>query len=207
MNDTLKIWFHRETVTFYAIPKDERFEKGDYLLERFDGVQKQVRQQQIDGFSISAEEAKTQLRAAYDKAMELANKQFSALTQFMDLTGADVQEALGGMAGEAAGFPGGDLIQNLFAQVNTGGTEAEQQQAFKDAFGKIPEVMSFFDREQLEKAAEDPEEWARAMQEKLYGKENAKAAGKRSEALKQQIADQLRRNVEEAENKQKNAKK
>lgn len=203
MNTTdSKVWFHRETVTFFAIPKSERFEAGAYLLERFDGVQKNVQHSQIEDFAISADEAKVLLRAAYDKVMEQAQKHFSALTGFMDLTGADPQKALQELAPELADNPGTEFMQHFFQQLNTPGTsEEEQKQSFKDTFAKIPEMLSFFDKEQLDKAAEDPEQWAQAMQEKMYGKERAATAKKRGEALKNDIAEQLRKNIAAAEKK------
>ena len=83
----------------------------------------------------------------------------------------------------------------------TTSSEVEQQKLFQETFRKVPEIAAFFDEKTLEKAAKDPEAWANEMYQTMFGKEELQRQKKKTDTLKNTIAEQLRRNIEEAEKK------
>lgn len=201
-----QIWYHSELdeVTFYSIPENVFFLPGEYEMERFDGVVKKVQSAELINYQIESEEAGRQLKESYEAAMQVAKKKLGQLARFAELTGKS--EQLNKIIDNGA-IPSGaqdvqEFVQDFFSKMNqTTSSEVEQQKLFKETFQKVPEIAAFFDEKTLEKAANDPETWANEMYQTMFGEEEVLRQKKKTEKLKNTIAEQLRRNIEEAENK------
>lgn len=200
------IWFHRETSTFYQIPETVFFLPGNYLLERFDGVKKEVQPEELRNYEVAQTRAEQHLKEAYEEAMKVAKTNLKYLAHFAELTGRTKQ--FDTMIGDSV-IPNGvsnvqEFVQDFFSKMNQpSSSEAEQQQLFQETFRKVPEIAAFFDEKALEKAAQNPEKWAKEMYDKMFGEELSERQKQKTDALKNTIAEQLRRNVEEAERQQK----
>lgn len=204
MNSPQKhVWFHRETMTYYLIASDVLFIEGDYELERFDGITKSVSDSGLEEHTISQEEAEKALREEYDAAMRIARTKMKALARFADLSGKGANnEWKDFFKGDdvAPEFEAGqEFVQDFFKSIHDDkATDKERQETFRETFKKVPEIMSFFDEEALNKAAEDPDAWADEIYEKMFGEVDKK----RKEATKKQrqsdINMEIQKNIEEA---------
>ena len=92
-----EIWFHENTSNFYTIANDFVFQDGDYPIQRFDGVLKNVNEESIKSFQAEQASIEESLKNHYESAKKALSKAMSALTQFAALTnpeGSDAMEKL-----------------------------------------------------------------------------------------------------------------
>ncbi len=205
---TSEIWFHEESKTFYKIPGTIVFLKGDYPVKRFDGVAKTVQAAPIKSYEISAEEAEVLLKTHYETAKKVLSKAMSAMTQFSLLTNKAAHEDFSSMfentSDDSILGKSQAWVKDFMATMqNENATEEEQKESFKSAFNQVPEILDFFNEASIKKAAENPEEWAAEMQEKMFGKATSQRKEKEKAQRQSEINDQIRANIEKAMNKNK----
>lgn len=201
-----QLWFHKDVAStvFYSIPVNVFFLPGDYQLERFDGVVKTVQSVELKAYEVTQSEAEQQLKSAYEEALNVAKKRLNEMALFAEVTG---KTAHFDQLVNDASIPAGaaniqEFVQHFFSKMNTTTvSEAEQQKLFKETFRKVPEIAAFFDDKALEIAAKDPEAWANEMYKTMFSEEDAKRQVEKREQLKETIAQQLKKNLEEAEKK------
>lgn len=199
------IWFSKtsDNITFYGIPENVLFLPGDYRLERMDGVVRMIRPEELEQYGIGQADAEKELKNTYEEAMKVAKEQLGHLARFAEITGkTDRFDKLV----DSMEIPKGaediqTFVQQFFGKMQQPSSETEQEQLFKETFGKVPEIAAFFDERSLENAARDPEAWANEMYKTLFGEEESKRQKEKQEHLKETISEQLRKNIEEAEKK------
>jgi len=200
-NPILTIWFQRESKQFYQIPRDVLFTTGEIQIERFDGVQKNIALSSLTTYQIDIEHAETLLKDHYTTQLEASKKATLALTEFSVITG-KTKDGLDQLLETEKSPLLNDTqawLSDFMKTVNNKDTSEEQQKRqFQDTMGKIPELLSFFGEEELKKAAENPEEWANSMQEKVFGENNRAKKEIDKEKLQQEINEQIRANIEKA---------
>lgn len=204
--DKKQIWYHTDTTStvFYSIPDNVFFLPGEYRLERFDGVVKTVQSDELKNYQVAQDQAEKQLKLAYEEALNVAKKRLKELARFAEITGKTTHfdQIVNDTSAPADTANIQEFVQHFFSNMHTTATsEAEQQELFKETFKKVPEIAAFFDEKALEKAAKDPEAWANEMYKTMFSEEEAKRQTEKREQLKETIAQQLKKNIEEAEKK------
>ena len=197
--DSNTIWFHESTKTFYIIPKEVKFLKGEYSLQRFDGVSKKVDQNALSGYSANVEQVEALINQEFNSAKKTMNKATNALTQFSMLTNTPLSSEneipnTEGMFGNQM-----HLMNDFMASVqDENATEAEKEEAFKKSFENLQGLSELFNDESLNKAAKDPDAWVKEMEERIMGKELEAKQEARKKQRKSEIDAQIRKNIEDA---------
>jgi hypothetical protein len=202
-NPLSELWFHKESRTFYQVPTDLTFLPGDYPVQRFDGVEKKILEKSIAQYRVDEENVETLLKAHYETTKKAAAKAIGALTQFSALTNKAAHEDFEKMfsAEDPDSIIGKsqrwakDFMANM---QNEDATEEDQKESFKSAFGQVPEILDLFNEESLKKASENPDAWAKEINEKMFGKEDAERKEKDTKRRQNDINEQIRKNVEDA---------
>lgn len=198
-----EIWFHETSKTFFSIPSEVQFLPGDFELQRFDGVHKKVQAEALESYKIPAENAEERLTEHYEVAKKSLSKAMSAMTQFSILTNkaghSDFNNLFDGEPSEGILGKSQQWMKEFMQTMqDENASKEEQQESFKSAFGQVPEMLNFFDEASLKKAAENPEAWAQEMQEKMFGKADAKRKEQKKEQRQNDINEQIRQNIEDA---------
>lgn len=203
----LEIWFHESSKTFFSIPTEVQFLPGEFVLQRFDGVHKNVQVEALEAYKISINNAEETLKAYYDEAKKKLSNAMNAMTQFSMLTNkaghSDFENLFNDQSSESILGKSQQWMKDfMHTMQDENASKEDQQESFKAAFGQVPEILNFFDEASLKKAAENPEQWAQEMQEKMFGKANAKRKEQKREQRQNDINDQIRKNIDEAMKKQ-----
>lgn len=202
------IWYHEPTKAFYQIPKTIKFLPGSYLIQRFDGVLKNVDQTPLERYLFESDKVEEILNTEFEAAKKVISKVTNALTQFSILTNRSAHSDMDGMpTGESILGKGQTWMNDLISTVqNEDATDDDRKEAFKKSFSSIPDISDLFNEASLEKAAKDPDAWAKEMQERVMGKELEAERSDRKKKRKSEIDEQIRKNIEEAMKNQSGAK-
>jgi hypothetical protein len=194
------IWYHEPTKTFYEVPKSVKFQTGNYLIQRFDGVLKNVDETPLNNYLIENDKVEVMLNSEYETAKKVITKATNALTQFSILTNRSAHNDIDGIPTEDSILGQSQTWMNeLMSTVqNEDATDDDRKEAFKKSFANIPDISDLFNEASLEKAAKDPDAWAKEMQERVMGKELEAERNERKKKRKSEIDEQIRKNIEEA---------
>jgi hypothetical protein len=207
-NPLPELWFHQESKTFYKVPTDLKFMPGEYTIHRFDGVEKAILENSLDQYKAETENVEEILKSYYEITKKATAKAIGALTQFSAMTSKaaheDFEKMFSNENPESIIGKSQQWAKDFMANIqNKDASEEDQKESFKSAFGQVPEILDLFNEESLKKASEDPDAWAKEINEKMFGKGDAERKEKDTKRRQNDINEQIRRNVEEAMKNQK----
>jgi hypothetical protein len=135
--------------------------------------------------------------------MAISKKKLKALARFAELTGKsddnDFKDFFKGDDVMPEFEAGQEFVQDFFKSIHDDkATDSERQETFRETFKKVPEIMSFFDEDALNKAADDPDAWADEIYHKMFGEVDAKRKEQNKSKLQNEINEEIRKNIEDA---------
>lgn len=186
---------------FFRIPESVILEPGETILFDLDGNRHEVDSTRIEQFETPKEVLIQQLRFEYDESVNHTKRCLTTLTGFAAICGETEPYFLQQLTGSnpdtfsdmTAPFAfGKELVEELlFAQGKKDATPEEQQQDFKKIVEKIPELLKYFDDENLQQAALDPETWANEMHKKMFGDQDNAKKNADIERLKREVQESI----------------
>lgn len=205
--ETKTIWFLPGTQTYYHIPASADLGRGSTAIASLKDEQRTVDAERLAAYTITKEQALAALRDEYALQLEHTKEALIALNLFAAHSGQNDEEFIRQQTTGEFNFQGGDqpfaagkeIVEDLLGSMrNPGATTKEQEDAFMRTFGKVPQLMHYFDKENLALAAKNPEKWAKEMHDKLFGEQEAAKKKARSAKLKQEVRESIARGLRQA---------
>jgi len=192
----------------FRLSVDIVIETGDYPVMDMAGMRSMVKRSFIEPFQIEREEILLDLRKKYDESLKQTKRCLTDLTAFVGMFGTTesrfLEQLTDGWIDDSNDSQevfnlSKEIVEEVLSSISKkDATEKEQQENFKKTMGKIPEVLKYFDTDQLELAAKDPEAWAKAMHEKMFGEQESEKRRADSERLKTEIEESIARGLRSA---------
>lgn len=183
-------------------------ETGEYQVIDMAGNRLMVKRSFIEPFQIEREEILLDLRKKYDESVKQTKRCLTDLTAFVGMFGTAesrfLEQLTDGWIDDSndsreAFHLSKEIVEEVLSSISKkDATEKDQQDDFKRTMGKIPEVLKYFDTDQLELAAKDPETWAKAMHEKMFGEQESEKRKADSDRLKTEIEESIARGLRSA---------
>lgn len=194
---------------YFLIPTTIDPKNGKFAIRDLDGNEKSVDLDDITAFKTSEESILTFLKTDYDEKLKSVRESLLTLNAFAAQTGKFNEDQLTEFAktefdklsGEEQGpFTfGKEMIEDLMAGINDKNASPEEQmQNFQKTMGKVPDVMKYFDENNLALAAKDPEAWAKTIHDKMFGEQEAAKKSAYTENLKKEVQESIARGLRAA---------
>ena len=208
-NKNTQIWKSTSTDDYFLIASNESLKPGAYTIEDLNGNQKSVDLKPILPFRTSEENILEFLKSDYEEKLKAVRESLVTLNAFAVRTGKFDESSLKNLVktefdkmSEEEQEPftfGKELIEDLMSSINDKNATPEQQMAnFQKTMGKVPEVMKYFDENNLALAAKDPEAWAKTIHDKMFGEEEKAKKAAYTENLKREVQESIARGLREA---------
>jgi hypothetical protein len=209
MTDRKSLWKSKEAARYFLLPENIETVPGEFSLEDLDGNVISVDLATVIKYETLEAVAEAHLRTAYRSALDETKTSLLRIQKFSQLTGKSNPAQLEQMV--RAAFKelsteeqkpfsmGKEMVEDILSSINRkDANPEEQQEEFKQIFSKVPDLMKYFEGAELEKAMKDPEAWAKAMNEQLFGEQLEAKRKANNERLKKDIQESIARNMRNA---------
>jgi hypothetical protein len=206
-----RLWFTSDLRRCFLIPARTVVRPGREPIYDLEGNESLVHLAALAPFACSPEQARAHLETAWQDALAAARRAWLDLARFAELTGRELdlgelqqqlQEGLG-LAGPQAqeAFAAGQHVVESVLAAATGDsslTESEQHEVFTRVFSQLPHLVEQFSPASLQRAADDPDAWARSLHEQVYGEVERRHREERRQALAEEIRASIAARLREA---------
>lgn len=204
------VWIRKgEKQDYYLVPSDSQFTSGTETVVSLEEEEQKVVLQELEPFRVPEEEVLQFLDNTYRSQLEATKQALIRLNRFAALSGKMDEDFIRKMAqtefdrlnpDEQQPFTmGKEMITELLASVQQPGVTPEEQLAsFQKTFTKVPDILKYFDENNLALAAKNPEAWANEMHEKLFGEQEDAAKQAKTDRLKKEVQESIARGLKSA---------
>jgi hypothetical protein len=194
---------------FFLVPADMELTTGELSVATMDDAVRSVSETEILPYETVEDVAMAYLRTDYDRLLEDTKQALQRINRFAVLTGRMSTDFIQQMAQqefakltpeEQQPFTiGKETIEEVLASIQQPGATPEQQmESFRKSFAKVPDILKYFDENNLALAAKDPEAWAKMLNEKMFGEQDAANKKANSERLKRDVQESIARGLRSA---------
>jgi hypothetical protein len=194
---------------FFLMPADMELTPGELPVATMDDAVRFVSEAEILPYETVEEVAMAYLRTDYDGLLEDTRQALQRINRFAVLTGRMSTDFIQQMAQqefakltpeEQQPFTiGRETIEEVLASIQQPGATPEQQmESFRKSFAKVPDILKYFDENNLALAAKDPEAWAKMLNEKMFGEQDTAKKKANSERLKREVQESIARGLRSA---------
>ena len=194
---------------FFLVPEEVQLALGEFSVTTMDDTIRLVSEAEILPYETVEAVAMAHLRTDYDRLLEETKHALQRINRFAVLTGRMNTEFIQNMAQQefAKLSPeeqhpftiGKETIEEVLASIQQPGATPEQQmESFRKSFAKVPDILKYFDENNLALAAKDPEAWAKMLNEKMFGEQDAAKKKANSERLKREVEESIARGLRSA---------
>ena len=198
------LWFTADFGRCFLIPERTVLMPGLDIIRDLRGAQRIVSLSALVPFACTRDEASAHLQAEWRASLASARRAWLDLYEFsqrsghamnLDAFGRQIREGLGlaGPEAERSLAAGQAFVESVVgaAQGSDHLSESEQKALFQRVFGQLPELLEQFDATNLARAAEHPEDWARALHDRVFGASDSRERERR----RQELADDVRASI------------
>jgi hypothetical protein len=194
---------------FFLVPEDVQLTMGELSVATMDDTIRLVSEAEILPYETVEEVAMAYLRTDYDRLLEETKHALQRINRFAVLTGRMSADFVQQMAQQEFGklspdeqqpfTIGKETIQDLLSSIQQpGATPEEQMESFRKTFAKVPDILKYFDENNLALAAKNPEAWAKMLNDKMFGDQDAAKKKANSERLKREVQESIARGLRSA---------
>lgn len=211
INSSCHVWLSDDGQRCFLIPEGATLTPGPDQIADLRGRSRRVALTTLAGFACTPEQARAHLDAAWQAALDAARLAWLDLAELSHRTGQALDlDELGRQLREGLGLADEPLAEALAAgqavvEAVTAAahdprpvSEAEQRAAFRQAFGQLPRLLEQLNESSLERAAEDPDAWARSLYQQVFGELDRQKQERRRQELAHDIGASIAARLREA---------
>ena len=198
------LWYSATSKTFFLLPVDIVFPAGNNVLENMSGNTISTNEDWLQAHTCSQQAAQQHLENQWNESVEQSKQAWAQLYRLSELSGRGYdmnnlkKGLLDGLAQQNPGVhqafeQGKSAVEELLKAVAAGdpGSSEEEKNVFKKIFSQVPGFEELFSQEELEKAAADPDAWAKKLQEQFITPAEKAKLKEREEKLAAEIRESI----------------
>lgn len=180
MNEEKTLWYSKENKSFFLVPAPMNFSPGNDELEDMSENTVKTDLQSLQSYTCTQQQAQQHLENKWKESVEESKKAWSQLYRLTELSGRGYDRnklkkgLLDGLEQQGPGVKqafehGKAAVEELLKAVEAGepGSAEEEQNIFKKLIKQMPGLGDLMGEEELNKAAADPDAWAKKLQEQF----------------------------------------
>ncbi|HYF32567.1 MAG TPA: hypothetical protein VD993_15690 [Chitinophagaceae bacterium] len=212
MNEEKILWYSAAKKTFFLVAAATDLPKGNDELQDMSGNTINTDITLLQPHECTAKQAQQHLEQEWNEAVEQSKRAWAQLYRLTELSGRgydmeQLKKSLldglstsgSGVAHEAFGH-GKAAVEELLKAVEAGdpGSPEEEQNIFKNIFRQMPGLENLMTEEEWNKAAADPDAWAKKLREQFITPAEKAKMKEREDKLAAEIRESIAEGLRKA---------